>query len=348
MASASKSERDPQTMRTGELVELFFHQDSRRLEKVRLHDKNDRVLTMGRAAWGWVIGVYTKPSVVVSAFAQGTIRDSLYQSAQDEGVPFELAMALADIFAWDIDFFVDLRPDDRYAFLYEQIYQNGRTVGNGRIIAAHFSNAGVHHRAYYYEVSGKGSDYYDAKGNSLRRQFLKSPLRYSRISSGFSKRRLHPILKIYRPHLGIDYSAPTNTPVVAVGDGRVISIGWKNGYGRFIAIRHSNRYTTTYGHLSRYTRGLKMGHSVKQGQVIGFVGASGLATGPHLDFRMKRDGRFVNPLKVRLPAAQPLPRTHLADFQQLVSSLEDKLGRALARDQWGESDPLASLDVAHD
>ena len=163
--------------------------------------------------------------------------------------------------------------------------------------------------------------------------FLKSPLRYSRISSGFSKRRLHPILKIYRPHPGIDYAAPTGTPVQTVGDGRVIFRGWKKGYGRLIAIRHNSRYTTSYGHLYRYASKLKVGSNVKQGQVIGYVGASGLATGPHLDFRMKKDGRFVNPLKNRLPAARPVPKNYLADYKQRVASLEEKLDQLHSQTQ---------------
>jgi murein DD-endopeptidase MepM/ murein hydrolase activator NlpD len=177
--------------------------------------------------------------------------------------------------------------------------------------------------------------------------FLKSPLRYTRISSGFSRRRLHPILKIYRPHLGIDYAAPVGTPVVAVGDGRIAFKGWKGGYGRFIAIRHNGRYTTTYGHLSRYASGLKRADTVKQGQVIGYVGASGLATGPHLDFRMQRRGKFVNPLRVSLAAAEPVPPAQMEAFQQRVVFLESKLARALAEVQSPgaeQSSPLAATE----
>jgi murein DD-endopeptidase MepM/ murein hydrolase activator NlpD len=331
LIAASKSLTELKKLKDGELLELFFNRESQRLEKVRYHDMNDQVLAIGRTGRGWVSSRYSKPLIVTPALGRGTIKDSLYQSALDEDIDFELAMALADIFAWDIDFFVDLRPEDHYAFLYEQRFRGGKLIGNGRIRAAHFYNNGTQHRAYYFQVPGKTADYYDEKGNSLRKQFLKSPLRYSRISSGFSKRRLHPILKIYRPHPGIDYAAPTGTPVVAVGDGRVISRRWKNGYGRFIAIRHNSRYITTYGHLSRYVSKVKKGASVKQGQVIGYVGASGLATGPHLDFRMKKDGRFVNPLRLRFPAARPVASENLAAFQQRVALFEDKFDQPLAR-----------------
>ena len=316
-----------QKLQPGEIFELIFARDSQRLEKVRYQNMQGQVLATTRTEQGWTTSRYAKPVVVTSALARGAIKDSLYQSAVDENIDFELALALADIFAWDIDFFVDLRPGDHYSFLYGQRFREGTLVGNDRIVAAHFQNGSTRHRAYYYQAPGKRADYYDDQGNSLRKVFLKSPLRYSHISSGFSKRRLHPILKIYRPHPGVDYAAPTGTPVAAVGDGRVISKKWKNGYGRFIAIRHNSRYITSYGHLYRYASKIKVGSNVKQGQVIGYVGASGLATGPHLDFRMKKDGRFVNPLKNRLPAARPVPPNYLSDFKKRVASLEEELAQ---------------------
>jgi len=325
LIAAWRSLPELQKLRPGEILELIFTRDSQRLEKVRYQNMQGQVLATTRTEQGWTTSRYAQPVVVTSALARGAIKDSLYQSAVDENIDFELALALADIFAWDIDFFVDLRPGDHYSFLYGQRFREGKLVGNDRIVAAHFQNGSTRHRAYYYQAPGKRADYYDDQGNSLRKVFLKSPLRYSHISSGFSKRRLHPILKIYRPHPGVDYAAPTGTPVAAVGDGRVISKKWKNGYGRFIAIRHNSRYITSYGHLYRYASKIKVGSNVKQGQVIGYVGASGLATGPHLDFRMKKDGRFVNPLKNRLPAARPVPPNYLSDFKKRVASLEKEL-----------------------
>ena len=327
LIAAWRSLPELQKLRPGEILELIFARDSQRLEKVRYQNMQGQVLATTRTKQGWTTSRYAKPVVVTSALARGAIKDSLYQSAVDENIDFELALALADIFAWDIDFFVDLRPGDHYAFLYGQRFREGTLVGNGRIVAAHFQNGSTRHRAYYYQAPGERADYYDDQGNSLRKVFLKSPLRYSRISSGFSKRRLHPILKIYRPHPGVDYAAPTGTPVAAVGDGRVISKRWENGYGRFIAIRHNSRYVTSYGHLYRYASEIKVGSNVKQGQVIGYVGASGLASGPHLDFRMKKDGRFVNPLKNRLPAARPVPPNYLSDFKKRVASLEEELAQ---------------------
>jgi murein DD-endopeptidase MepM/ murein hydrolase activator NlpD len=330
---ACKSLPELKELRPDELIDLFFTLRDQQLTKIRYHHSDGKVLTLVHGEHGWITSRYTEPLVVTPALARGTIKDSLYQSAMDEEIDFELALELADIFAWDIDFFVDLRPGDNYTFLYEQKYENGKLVGNGRITAAHFHNDSTRHLAYYYKVPGRPADYYDEKGESLRKQFLKSPLRYSRISSGYSRRRLHPILKIYRPHLGIDYAAPVGTPVATVGDGRVIFKGWKNGYGRFIAIRHNNRYTTTYGHLSRYGAKVKVGSMVQQSEVIGYVGASGLANGPHLDFRMKKNGSFVNPLKMRFPAARPVPESHMEDFKKRVAYLEETLDHLIAESE---------------
>ena len=345
LLAACSSLPELQRLRPGELLNLFFGSDSQELTKVRYQDLTGKVLTLAHGHHGWITSRYDEPLVVAPSLARGTIRDSLYQSAMDEKIDFELALELADIFAWDIDFFVDLRPGDNYTFLYEQKYKEGKLVGNGRITAAHFDNDSTRHLAYYYEVPGRAADYYDHEGKSLRKQFLKSPLRYSRISSGYSRRRLHPILKIYRPHPGIDYAAPAGTPVASVGDGRVIFKGWKNGYGRCIAIRHNNRYITTYGHLSRYAVKLKVGSNVKQGEVIGYVGASGLASGAHLDFRMKKNGSFVNPLKMRFPAARPVPDSHMEEFKKRVAYLEETLEHLIAESE-RQSAPPTTLAVS--
>jgi murein DD-endopeptidase MepM/ murein hydrolase activator NlpD len=342
---ACKSLPELNGLRPGELLNLFFSVADQQLTKIRYHHGDGQVLTLVHGDQGWITSRYTEPLVDTPALARGTIKDSLYQSAMDEKIDFELALELADIFAWDIDFFVDLRPGDNYTFLYEQKYKDGKLVGNGRIAAAHFDNDSTHHLAYYYKVPGRGADYYDQQGKSLRKQFLKSPLRYSRISSGYSRRRLHPILKIYRPHPGIDYAAPVGTPVATVGDGRVIFKGWKNGYGRYIAIRHNNRYITTYGHLSRYAAKVKVGSMVKQGEVIGYVGASGLANGPHLDFRMKKNGSFVNPLKMRFPAARPVPESHMEDFKERVAYLEKTLDHLIAETE-RQSESSTALAVS--
>jgi len=325
LAAAGKSHWNLRQLKNRERLQLLFLKEPARLEKVRCHDGEGRVLTIGRTPWGWVASIYAEPEFVTIATAEGTVRGSLYQSAADEGIDHDLAFALADIFAGDIDFLVDLRNGDRYSLLYEQRFRNGVFVGNGRILAAHFDNAGTRYEAYLYQVPGTEAGYYDREGRSLRRQFLKSPLRYTRISSGFSRSRLHPIFKVYRPHLGVDYAAPSGTPVAAVGDGRVVSAGWSKGFGRCVEIRHTGSYCSAYGHLSRFAPGLRQGAAVKQGQIIGYVGSTGWATGPHLDFRFKRDGRPVNPMHVRFPTTEPVPRQHLAAFREHVARLEGGL-----------------------
>ena len=325
LAAAGKPHWNLRQLKSGDRLQLLFLKEPARLEKVRCHDDEGRVLTIGRTPWGWVASTYTEAEFVSIAAAEGTVRSSLYQSAADDGIDHALAFALADIFAWDIDFLVDLRNGDRYSLLYERRFRDGVVVGNGRVLAAHFDNAGTRYEAYLYQVPGREAGYYDRDGRSLRRQFLKSPLRYTRISSGFSRSRLHPIFKVYRPHLGIDYAAPAGTPVAAVGDGRVVSVGWNKGFGRCVEIRHNGSYSSAYGHLSRFASGIRQGAAVKQGQIIGYVGATGWATGPHLDFRFKRDGRPVNPMHIRFPTADPVPRQHLTAFHEHVARLEGEI-----------------------
>jgi murein DD-endopeptidase MepM/ murein hydrolase activator NlpD len=265
---------------------------------------------------------------------QGVIEDSLFLAADEAGLPPALTLELAEIFGWDIDFHVDMRRGDRFRVLFEEKYLDGKPVRHGRILAAEIHNQGKTFWAIYFQGQNSRADYYDMDGRSLRKVFLKSPLKFTRISSSYSRRRLHPILKIYRPHLGVDYAAPLGTPVRAIGDGRIVFAGWKGGYGRFVKIRHNSTYTSTYGHLHRFAKGIRSGRYVRQGQVIGYVGKTGLATGPHLDFRLLKNGRFVNPLKVNFPSADPVRKADLPEFRRQVETflawLEEK-GPSLAR-----------------
>jgi murein DD-endopeptidase MepM/ murein hydrolase activator NlpD len=206
-------------------------------------------------------------------------------------------MQFADLFAWDVDFFTSVRENDAFKLLFEEISRDGTTVKYGKILAAEFINQGKKYRAFSFGNGEESAGYYDDRGQSVAREFLKTPLRFSRISSGFTKRRYHPILRIYRPHLGVDYAAPAGTPVEATANGKIIFMGWKGGYGKCVKIRHTNNYTSFYGHLSRFGTGLKQGKQVRQGQVIGYVGSTGLSTGPHLDYRLQKGKEFVNPLR---------------------------------------------------
>ncbi|MEE8184546.1 MAG: peptidoglycan DD-metalloendopeptidase family protein, partial [Acidobacteriota bacterium] len=223
-----------------------------------------------------------------------TVRVSFMRSIVEAGGSPQIAMEMAEIFEWVIDFHKDLNEGDRIDALIERRFLYGRPSGFGRILSARFAVGKKTHEAVYF---ARGSEvYYTPEGKSLRRAFLRSPLRYTRISSRFSKRRLHPILRRYRPHYGVDYAAPRGTPVRAVADGQVVWASWKGAAGKMVRIRHERSYTTEYLHLSGFARGMRRGKRVAQGKVIGYVGSTGLSTGPHLDFRIKHFGRPVDPI----------------------------------------------------
>jgi murein DD-endopeptidase MepM/ murein hydrolase activator NlpD len=235
-----------------------------------------------------------------------------------------IAMNLSDIYAWDIDFSNDIRNGDSVKIIVEEIWAGDAFKGYGDILAAEFSSNGKVHKAYKFEDNGY-TDYYDAKGKSLRKALLRSPLKFKYISSKFTKRRLHPKLKIYRPHLGVDYAAKTGTPVSAAGSGQVVFAGNKGQMGKMVRIKHPGGYETYYGHLSRIPRNMRKGTRVSQGDIIGFVGSTGLSTGPHLDYRIKFNGRFVNPLTIKLPRGTSITKNVIAEFKNTVDSLDPKL-----------------------
>ena len=255
----------------------------------------------------------------------GTIKNNLYEAMTSSGESPELVMSYADIFGYEIDFLTDPRVGDTFTVVYEKLYSNNKFVKNGQILAAYYLNSGKEHRAIYFEDPAGHKDFYGLDGKSLRKAFLRSPLNYRRISSYFTLRRWHPILKIYRPHLGIDYAAPAGTPISSIGDGTVIFAGWEGGFGRFIKIRHPNGYTSTYGHLSGYAKGIRAGTRVNRGQVIGYCGMSGLATGPHLDFRIERNNQFINFLALSLPEASSVPANYRNLFEQVKKERQQLL-----------------------
>lgn len=245
----------------------------------------------------------------------GVIETSLYQSIVDAGGSPMLVNALADVYAWEIDFF-GLQKGDTYSLFYTTYEVEGDLAGFGDILSASFTHMGEEFLAFQFDQgNGHGEEYFDETGASLRKTFLKAPLSFTRISSRFSYSRLHPILKIRRPHLGVDYAAPTGTPVVAVGDGVVTKASWGGGGGRTVKVRHNSNYQTAYLHLSRYGAGISPGAVVKQGQVIGYVGSTGLSTGPHLDFRFYKNGTPVDPLTIDAPSADPITEENMAAYQ---------------------------------
>ena len=258
----------------------------------------------------------------------GAIDSNLFQAVDNAGETARLAIALADIFAWEINFIRDIHPGDSFTLLVEKKFREGEFKGYGRILAAEFINQGTRFDAYAFRDADGFPHYYNTSGESIKRAFLKAPLSFTRISSPFSPKRLHPILKVWRAHPGIDYAAPTGTPVKAVGNGVVTFKGWGKGAGNYIALRHNNNYETMYLHLSGFAKGLAQGKKVTQGEVIGFVGSTGYSTGPHLDFRMKKDGTYINPLTIASPRTEPVSKKDMPEFKTLADGLREKLHNA--------------------
>jgi murein DD-endopeptidase MepM/ murein hydrolase activator NlpD len=255
--------------------------------------------------------------------ATGVIETSLYNALTEaDGSPL-LVNEMEDVYAWEIDFF-RLQKGDAFKVIYERFEVNGQDAGLGRIIGSWFLHEGIPYYAVEYD-QGEGKEYFDEEGNSLRKTFLKAPLKFSRISSRFTHGRLHPVLKVMRPHTGVDYAAPTGTPVMSVGDGEVVMAAYKGGGGNTVKVRHNGTYTTGYLHLSKYAKGIKKGVKVKQGQVIGYVGKTGLATGPHLDFRYWKSGRAVDPLKIDPPSANPISPEHAAAYSVVMEAMVQRL-----------------------
>ena len=244
----------------------------------------------------------------------GFIKDSLYATIDRLGEEDQLVIDFADIFEWDVDFFKDLQEGDSFRIVYERQYVDGEPGGYGKILAAELTNKGRAITALGFHRGNK-FEFFSPDGKAMRKAFLASPLKFSRIASGFTRSRYHPILKRYRPHYGIDYAAPAGTSVRAIGSGKVILAGWAGGAGKTIKLQHNKEIATVYCHLSRFAAGVAKGRSVSQGQVIGYVGSTGLATGPHLDFRYLRNGRYINFLSIKSPQAEPLSASELDVFR---------------------------------
>jgi murein DD-endopeptidase MepM/ murein hydrolase activator NlpD len=253
------------------------------------------------------------------------INSSLFAATDAAGIPDSIAMQVADIFSGEIDFHSDLRKGDRFSVVYEAHYNNGSLIKAGKVLATEFTNNGKAYRALMYRNPEGEIGYYTPEGKSLHKSFLRSPLEFSRISSGFSLGRFHPILQRMRAHKGVDFAAPTGTRIKATSDGVVSFVGSKGGYGKVITLRHQNNISTVYGHLSRFVSGLRKGMKVSQGEIIGFVGMTGLATGPHLHYEFLLHGQHRNPMTIALPAAMPIETKYNADFAATSSTFNSQL-----------------------
>ncbi|WP_245585196.1 OapA family protein [Solimonas flava] len=272
----------------------------------------------------------------------GVITSSLFAAAQKAGLSNRLVMEIADIFGYDIDFALDLRDGDRFSVVYDQLYKDGKKLRDGDIVAAEFVNRGQAYRAMRYVDADGNATYYTPEGESFRKAFIRTPVDFIRISSGFTTGRLHPILNVIRAHKGVDYAAAIGTPVKATGDGIVDFVGVKSGYGNVVTIRHGAKYTTLYGHLSRFRAGLKVGQRVRQGQLIAYVGMTGLATGPHLHYEFRVNGVHQNPLTVALPRANPLPKSVVAHWRMENATALAQL-EALSSTRTAQLDTPAAL-----
>jgi murein DD-endopeptidase MepM/ murein hydrolase activator NlpD len=253
----------------------------------------------------------------------GVINNSLWNTIEDADADPNLAIALADIYQWTIDFYA-IQKGDSFKVIYEDLSVEGKSVGLGVIHAAWFKHSGKEYYAYRYEQDGI-AEYFNEKGENLRREFLKAPLKFTRISSRFSNSRFHPVLRIYRPHHGIDYAAPSGTPVHSIGNGTITKAAYAGGAGRMVAIKHNNNYATSYMHLMGFGSGIHVGAHVSQGQVIGYVGSSGLATGPHLDFRIYKNGQAIDPLKVESPPAYPVAQKFRHEYDSITQLYKKNL-----------------------
>lgn len=288
--------------------------DSRKLTRLVYERSPKTQLIINREGNGFKAIKKIHETEAVIHYASGRIKDSLFLAGMDAGLDDKLVMELSALFGWDIDFALDIRPGDSFSVMYEEHYLHGKKISSGPIIAAEFINRGKRFQAIRYTQSNGRTDYFTPEGLSLRKAFIRTPVNFTRISSRFSLGRKHPILHRIRAHRGVDYAAPRGTPVKASGDGKIVHVGRKGGYGKTIIIKHGQRYQTLYAHLNGYAKSARKGRRVRQGQIIGYVGSTGLATGPHLHYEFHVHGRHRDPLRVKLPKAKPIAEQDQADY----------------------------------
>ena len=327
LTQACASVFDVKGLRVGNKYQAYY--DSSVLQY--LVYENDRVNTTVfecRPPYGaWVS---RKPVTVESRYADVTISSSLWNDMRSAGVSPLLIISLSDIYAWTIDFF-GLQKGDRFKVLYEERICDGEVIAIDTVRYAVFSHGGTELPMVMYNQKDGGNIWWNEKGESMRKAFLKAPLQYSRVSSGFSYSRKHPVTRKVQPHTGVDYAAPTGTPVMTIGDGVVTSVKYEGAGGNTVRIRHNSVYTTAYLHLSKYAKGLKAGQRVRQGEVIGYVGSTGRSTGPHLDFRVWKNGSPINPLKMDSPPAEPINESNRPAFEAAAADYRARIDTIQAR-----------------
>ncbi len=325
IATESRNIFSVRKIRSGKTYHIYYSADSSNTLKYFVYEKgpiNYVVFDLSDS-----VNIYSgeKEVTLVKNTKTAEIKTSLYDALIENDASIELAIRMSQIYAWQIDFY-RLQPGDNFKVIYEEEYVDSQMVGVGKILGAYFYNYGKEYYAIPF-VQDSIYQYFDEEGNSLRKQFLKTPLEFARISSRFSSRRFHPVLKTYRPHNGVDYAAPTGTPIRTVGDGVVVNAAYTSGNGNYVKIRHNSVYTTAYLHMSRFGKGIKRGTTVEQGQVIGYVGSTGLATGPHLHFAFYVNGSYVDPLKVEIPPSHPVKEDLRDEYEKQKRFVMEELNK---------------------
>ena len=318
------SARDLYQLRPGRSLRVATDDDGR-LTGLKFLAGDGAILSIARSQSGFVATREQPPEDVRVTMRTGEIRTSLFAAADEAGLPDAVTLALTDVFAGDVDFYHDLRRGDRFIVLYETRYVDGEPSGTGRIVAAEFVIRGIAYHAFLWRAPDGDEGYYDETGRSSRKSFLRSPMEFSRITSGFTQARLHPVLHTMRAHKGTDFAAPEGTPVRATADGVVMVAGEQNGYGNVVILQHDNTYSTVYAHLSRFAPAVRGGTHVRQGDTIGYVGQTGWATGPHLHYELRIDGEPRDALTVALPLASPVSDDERAAFVAQIEPLEGEL-----------------------
>lgn len=309
----------------GQIVTLSFNEDNEVVQLKQKIDEAKQLIIEKTPDETYAARVEEKPITTYIKFASNTIDDSLFTAGSKVGLTDNMILQLASIFQWDIDFSLDIQPGDTFAILYEDRYIDGERISPGNIVAAQVSTPSRVYEAVRFD-DGKGhTEYYTPDGSSMRKAFLRSPVNFTRISSRFNLSRKHPILHTFRAHKGVDYAAPSGTPIRASGDGKVIFKGVKNGYGNVVILQHGSQYSTLYAHMSRFAPNLKVGDKVRQDQTIGYVGMSGLATAPHLHYEFRINDIHKDPLTVALPHSQPIPDKYKKDFVTNAKTLLTQL-----------------------
>lgn len=319
LAAVARPDFDVRRMRPGREFVVYHADDSLKTARVAVYREDAVSFVVFDLRDGVTVRRGTRPVRTVVRTVSGVVEGSLYETLQELGANAVLANRLSEVYAWQIDFY-RLQKGDAFTVAFEERHVDHREIGIGRVLAAHFTHAGREFRAYLYD-NGDRAEFFDEEGNSLRKAFLAAPVEYSRISSRYSLRRFHPVQRRYKAHLGTDYAAPYGTPIRTTGDGVIVEAAYTSGNGRYVKIRHNGTYTTGYLHMSRIEKGIRPGVAVAQGQVIGYVGSTGLATGNHVCYRFWKHGSQVDPLREDFPSVEPLPDSEMEGF-------------GMVRDQW--------------